>query len=149
MDKFNLMDQLSDEDKAKLDAYTKHLETFDPRQALMEKFNKQEADRSRAMDIATRSPFADKTPEEQEFEEKNLDPMTRGMIQGGVMGSIAKVPGATKAAGEVMEAFPKLKQMFQVGSHEFEAGSTAEAMKIKNALEKQGLTMPGRSLIKK
>lgn len=139
-------EQPMDVDQDKLAAYSNYLDTNDPKQNIRDMMDKQMDNKAKAVDIASRGPFQEKTPEDQAFEEQHLDPLTRGLIGGGVMGSTTSVAGPAK---EAVGLFPKMRQMFQVGSHQFEAGSPAEALKIKQALEQQGLTMPGRPLIKK
>lgn len=55
-------------------------------------------------------------------------------------GTLAKVGGAAEAA------FPAIRKMFQAGGISFPAESTAQALKIKDALEAAGKIGKGRSL---
>lgn len=93
-----------------------------------------------------------------------LKNMTEGMLGGGVVGSVENLaareagpamnaiaqkaaPYAEQAMQEVRPAFQKIKKMFQVGDKVFPASNTAEAMKIKEALEASGQVKPNRALI--
>jgi hypothetical protein len=90
--------KLSPEDQAKLAVYTKTMNT--PNDA-DQYFDNLKATSDKAISIAANGA---KTPEEQAFVEKNLDPASRGILSGGVIGSVENV-GAKSAPG----LFNKLK----------------------------------------
>lgn len=104
---------------------------------------------TRALELAINGP---KTPEDEQFIQQNLDPLTRGIATGGILGSLTKVIGTpaqiSKITGQAQPLFNRIKSMFEVGGKRFPASSTAEALKVKEALEKAGQIKPG-SIIRK
>lgn len=90
---------LTEDDQSHLQGYTKYLDT-DQREAIKKMMDQRMADQSRAVEIASRGIFQDKSPEEQEFVDKNLNPAMQGLVGGGVMGGIQSVG---KAAGPVIQ----------------------------------------------
>lgn len=108
---------------------------------------------AQAMKLAARG--GEYTPEEEAFmNEHGQNPFMRGLMQGGgMMGGIqavkgAAAPAAQAAMAEAKPAFEQLRRMFQAGGKSFEAGSTAEAMKVAEALKKSGQINPGSQLVK-
>lgn len=95
----------------------------------------------KAMDIATRGPLADTTPEESKFSEDQLGPFMKNFAGGGPS------VGAIQEVNEAKAAFPQLQRMFQVGDKTFPANSTAEAIKVHQALEQAGQVGNNRTLI--
>lgn len=95
---------------------------------------------------------------QKKFNDNSLDKLKSDALNRGVQDEATEklmtpqnsmqVLGASPAGNEPQSLFPKLKQRFQVGSHIFDANNAAEALKVKQALEQKGLTMPGRPLIK-
>lgn len=145
---------LTPEDHSKLEGYAKHLDTYNPREEMRKQFEADKANRQKAMDIMSRPVWEEKTPEEQAFVDKHIDPVSQGIMQGGVIGSVGRVVAnpalASKLTGKAVELFPKLKNYFQAGEHIFPAGSAAEAMKIRDALKAAGkLNTPGAEQILK
>jgi hypothetical protein len=67
----------------------------------------------------------------------------------GVVGKIAKVEGGLDDVAKAAPKFESLKKMFQVGDVSYPAASTAEALKIKEALEKTGKVGKSRALTEK
>lgn len=141
-----MFDDLSDEEKAKLQGYTQGLSQPDlKKEALKKYFENLQSNNAKATEIAARGPLEEKTPEELAFEEQHLDPMSRSLMSGGAIGSIAK------AGSQVVPAFSKLQQMMQVGHKKFPIQNTAEGLKVKEALQKSGQILPskyGKVLIK-
>lgn len=113
-----------------------YLKNYSQRDKINELFRKKDEEQKRAVELASRSPFSTKTPEEQQFMEQNLDPLTQGMIGGGAMGRIANVAAEAPVAAKA--AFPAIQKMFQVGDVAFPAANAAEALKVKSALENAG-----------
>lgn len=100
---------LTDDDQAHLQGYTKYLDT-DQREAIKKMMDQRMADQSRAVEIASRGIFQDKTPEEQEFLNKQLDPGMQGLIGGGgVMGGVQSIGKA--AAPIIQEGVAAAKPM--------------------------------------
>lgn len=130
---------MAEYDANKLKAYTKYLDENDPKENIKQLFDQQITNTDKGMEIASRGPFQNKTPEEQQFEEQNIDPMTRSMLGGGgTAGTLKPI------------AFPKMQQMFQAGEHVFPANNASHAMQIRDALEAAGkLNTPGATQILK
>lgn len=107
-------DFLNDDDKQKLQGYANHLDTYDPKEEMRKHFDQMKADQNRAIEIASRSPFAEKTPEEQQFADKQLGPVLQGLIGGGgFMGGVGKVAksGANAIDQAAPGAFGRIKGM--------------------------------------
>jgi hypothetical protein len=141
----------------------------DPNAGLKQYIDNMKNNVGRATEIAQRPIWKETTPEEQDFVEKNLDPISRSVVAGGAIGSIAPIAEegsvvakglmpkvisavghaadiADEAAPAIKNGFNKLQKMFQVGGVSYPAGSTAEALKIKSALEQTGKVPPNKVL---
>lgn len=113
--------------------------------------NMDDTDLGKAMKLASRG--GDYTPEEEKFmDDMGQNKYMRGLMQGGgFMGGVqsiksAALPVAETAVAEAKGAFPTIKKMFEVGGKQFPAENTAQALKVKEALEKAGQILPNRAL---
>lgn len=131
-------DFLDDKDKEKLAQYSQYLDTNDPKQNLANNMQQDQNNMNKAVDIAARGPFQERTPEEQQFADKQLGPMLQGLIGGGTMGSVNKV------GQEIKPAFNRLQQMMQVGGIKAPVNNAAQALQVKDALQNAGQVLPGQ-----
>lgn len=106
-------------------------------------FQKMMDNRSRAIDISAAGP---KNPEEEALMNENLDPISQGIMHGGMVGGIANIAKAAPemAAPVIKQAFPRLKSLFETGT-----GKVINAENTAEALAKLPQSPYGKLLIKK
>lgn len=82
-----------------------------PSKRTLDLLSQQKEDLNHAMEIASRGPFEEKTPEEQTIEESNIDPLTRGLLKGGTAQGIANrmAPIVPEIKPAAIEVFNRLK----------------------------------------
>lgn len=81
------------------------------REKLKQMFGQMSQDNNKAVDIASRSPLAQTSPEEQQFSNQQLGPLMQGLIGGGTAGSLGKA--TVQEAPAAAQGFGKLKNVFQ------------------------------------
>lgn len=92
----------------KLAAYSKYLDASSPDQDMEKNFQNYIQNKgqiyNQASDIVNRSPLQARTPEEQTFLDKNIDPLTQSVMGGGVTGEINNIgSGAKQGFGNLMK----------------------------------------------
>lgn len=104
-----------------------------PSKRTLDLLSQQKEDLNRAMETASRGPFEEKTPEEQQFEESNIDPLTRGLLMGGpVRGVASKIaPIIPEIKPAAIGAFNRLKS-YMTGNPQLMTPSEFIAKQSKN-----------------
>ena len=140
-----MFDDLSDEEKMKLKAYTDQLDNADNEKQIHDIFK---ADADKRQELQDLSGSVMLTPEEQMS--ADYDPLNPEFINQMVpMGTVGRV--AKPLANEVVPAFRKLKQMMSIGNKSYPVKNTAQGLTVRDALQQTGEALPskyGRVIIK-
>jgi hypothetical protein len=81
-----------------------NLQNYSEKEARVAALNKMLGEKHKALELSMNS---ERTPEEEQFVSQHMDPLTRGAVTGGIMGSVSKVaPGAFGRISQMMRGGP-------------------------------------------